>query len=110
MDTETRISNLNAMLEYLDRPSFTIRYDANYKEIVLVYSREDSIMRKTTTEWHHDNKVKSRHTKEKALGGTNGRDMYAEIKKAVLEKAKKKVMKTAIERELAEYGIDARTI
>ena len=110
MDVDKQIRLMNDMLDYLGKCSFTLKWHGNYKEYVLVYTRTDSIMRKRVTEWDYNGHVKARTNKEKALGGTNGRDMYVAIRKATLEKAEKKVLKTAVERELADYGIDAREL
>jgi len=107
MDKETQIEQMNQMLDYLGKKTFTINWEKTdyYTQIFLTYNREDSILRKETIRHNYTGKVVDHLKKEKAMGGTNGNDMYEAIKKAAFEKAEKIIKDRLIQRELEDNNV-----
>src|ERR1051326_4877403 len=102
MNIDTQIEHMNQMLKYLGRTSFQIDYmtKGGYQKTFLRYTLEDSTLWKETVKHNIAGNVTEHIKKEKAMGGTNGDDMYKAIKKAAIEKAEKAIRKRLVQREL----------
>lgn len=107
MEKETQIEQMNQMLDYLGRNSFSMNWknNSNYLKTTLTYSKKDSLLWKETTRYNFNGKVTEHIKKEKAMGGSNGDDLYKAIKKAVIEKAEKTIKERLIQRELEDNNV-----
>lgn len=101
---------MNEMMEYLEKETYSIVIHGNYKKTTLTYNRKTSIMHKRLTVWNFEGKIIEQSEKEKALGGANGNSMFNAIRDEANQKARNRVLKSAVRRELEENGIDLELI
>jgi hypothetical protein len=107
MNIQEQKEQMNQMLDYLGRNTYSIEWknNSNYVSTLLVYSKKDSILTKEKITYNVAGKVVAHDKKEKAMGGTNGDDIYNAIKKAVREKAEKIIMNRLVQRELEDNNV-----